>query len=369
MTNRSTDVLALTVGIDLGDKRSHYCFVDAQGEIVEEGAVPSTEAGFSRRFQSLEPCRMALEVGTRSAWLCELLQGFGHEVYVANPRQLKLISQSDRKDDRTDAETLARVARMDPKLLRPIQHRGAEARRHLAVVRSRDALVRTRTLLINHVRGIVKTFGGRLPGCSTPSFSDKVREHIPAELKKQLAPVLKVIDGLGVKIRFYDRNIQHLEKKKHPEALHLAEVPGVGVLTALAFVLTIEDPGRFPRSREVGAYLGLCPRRFDSGKTTSQLGITKAGDSHLRRLLVGASQYILGPFGPDTDLRRWDLALAVRGGKNAKKRAVVAVARKLAVLLHRMWVTGEVYKPLRNAAPIVSLSGVQGQAILKERGD
>ncbi len=357
MVDGTADQGRVTVGFDLGDRQSRYCFLDAQGEVMEEGSIPMTEGGISHRFRSLEACRIALEVGTCSAWVTELLQGYGHEVYVANPRQVKLISHSDRKDDRTDAETLARVARLDPKLLRPIRHRGPKARGHLAVVRSRDVLVRTRTVLVNHVRGMVKTFGGRLPRCSTSSFAEKVREHIPAGMKRQLSPVLTVIRDLGGKIRTYDKNIQNLAEKKHPVALHLAEVPGVGVLTGLAFVLTIEDPSRFRKSREVGPYLGLRPRRYDSGHKVSQLGITKAGDGLLRRLLVGSAHHILGPFGRDTSLRRWGLTLAERGGKNAKKRAVVAVARKLAVLLHRLWVTGEVYEPLRNAAPLPAMAG------------
>jgi len=115
-------------------------------------------------------------------------------------------------------------------------------------------------------------------------------------------------------------------------------------------VLTLEDPGRFRQSRAVGPYLGLCPRRDQSGGRDAQLRITKRGDAMLRRLLVSGAQYILGPFGPDTDLRRWGLRLAARGGKNAKKRAVVAVARKLATLLHRLWVSGATYQPLRAAA-------------------
>ena len=130
----------------------------------------------------------------------------------------------------------------------------------------------------------------------------------------------------------------------------LRQVPGVGALTALTYVLTLEDPARFADPRAVGSYLGLRPRQADSGDLSPQLHVTKAGDEMLRRLLVGAAHYILGPFGPDTDLRRWGLGLAARGGKRGKRLAVVAVARKLSVLLLRLWATGEAYEPLRNAA-------------------
>jgi transposase len=203
--------------------------------------------------------------------------------------------------------------------------------------------------MVNHVRGTVKGFGARLPKCSTPSFPQKVLEHIPEDLRPGLEPVLETIQLITQQIRKYDKTIDRLAREKYPEALHLTEVGGVGALTALAYVLTLEDPGRFAKSRTVGAYLGLRPRQRDSGEQRPQLHITKAGDVFLRQLLVGSGHYILGPFGPDSDLRRWGLALAERGGKNAKKRAAVAVARKLAVLLHRLWVTAEVYEPLRNS--------------------
>jgi transposase len=160
--------------------------------------------------------------------------------------------------------------------------------------------------------------------------------------------VLETIASLTHKIRRYERHIEQLASERYPETCLLRQVSGVGPLTALSFVLTLEDPGRFRRSRSVGAYLGLRQRQSQSGEQDPELRITKAGDHDLRRLLIGSAHYLLGPFGPDTDLRRWGLALAARGKKNAKKRAVVAVARKLAVLLHRLWVTAEVYEPLRN---------------------
>jgi transposase len=267
---------------------------------------------------------------------------------VANARELRLISQSNRKTDKSDAKTLAEVAYARPQLLRPIQPRPLEAQVGLARIRARQSLVEARTKLINHVRGAVKSMGGRLPSCSSRSFSKSVQEHVPEQLKATLAPHLKLIEELSAEIRGHDKAVECMCEKKHPETEVLRAVPGVGPLTALAFMLVLADPRRFRDSRTVGAYLGLTPRRSDSGDQQPQLRITKAGDGLMRRLLVGSAQYILGPFGPDTDLRRYGLELARRGGKNAKKRAVVAVARKLAVLLHRLWLTGEVYEPLRN---------------------
>jgi len=266
----------------------------------------------------------------------------GHEVLVANARKVRLIYQGDSKNDTLDARTLARLARVDWRLLCPIQHRGEQAQLDLAVIRARDAVVGTRTKLINHVRGMVKSFGGRISKCSADAFSSRALEEMPEQLRETLGSVVRTIGDLTRQIRRYDKQIHAMAEQRYPEVKILAQVSAVGVLTALAYVLVLEDPHRFKKSRSVGAYLGLRPRLKQSGQSDRQLRITKAGDKLLRRLLVGSAQYILGPFGPDCDLRRWGLGLASRGGKNAKKRAAVAVARKLSVLLHRLWVTGEV---------------------------
>jgi len=337
------------VGLDVGDQHSHLCVLNAAGDILEESRVRTTPGALRARVTAMPRARIVLETGTHSAWISRLLAAPGHEVIVANARKLALITANDSKDDRTDAETLARLGRADPALLAPIQHRRAETQADLAVVRAREALVRTRTVLVNHVRGAVKAVGGgRLPACSTASFARVVAPVIPEALRPALVPVLATIATLSTTIAGYDRVMAQLGERRYPATAQLRQVAGVGPLTALCYVLTLEDPARFRTSRVVGSYLGLRPRRADSGTRTTQLGITKAGDGLLRRLLVSSAQYILGPFGPDSDLRRWGETLAARGGKNAKKRAVVAVARKLAVLLHRLWATGLVYEPLHD---------------------
>jgi transposase len=339
----------ITVGLDIGDRFSYFHALDHDGGFLEEGRLTTTPAALERRFTGDERLRIVLETGTHSPWVSRLLTRLGHDVIVANARRVQLISASLTKSDRLDAETLARLGRVDPTLLAPVQHRRAETQQHLALLRARDALVRTRTLLVNHVRGAVKATGARLPACSTHSFATKVAEHIPAELRDALCPIVEMIRDLGQQLRRYDAEIERLASTAHPETAGLRAVPGVGALTALCYVLVLEDPARFPSSRAVGSYLGLRPRRDQMGGSDPQLRITKAGDPLLRRLLAGSAQYILGPFGPDTDLRRWGQRLAARGGKNAKKRAVVAVARKLAVVLHHLWVTGVAYEPLHEA--------------------
>lgn len=339
----------VTVGLDLGDNYTQLCTIDADGELVEEARLRTTPVALRRRFAGMPAARLVLEAGTHSPWVSRLLEDCGHEVYVANPRKLRLVYENDSKSDRVDAQYLARIGRLDPTLLAPFRHRHAATQADLALIRSREVLVRARVRLINHVRGAVKSVGGRLVKCSSKSFVSQAGPHLPAELGPALAPLLAMIAAMDAQIRAYDRKIEEVALKRYPETLLLRQVPGVGSLTALAYVLTIEDPTRFAEPRAVGSYLGLRPRRADSGALSPQLHVTKAGDEMLRRLLVGAAHYIVGPFGPDTDLRRWGLALAARGGKRGKRLAVVAVARKLSVLLLRLWATGEAYEPLRKA--------------------
>jgi transposase len=339
----------MTAGLDLGDKYSYLCLLDQHsGEVLEEGRLHTTPEALRRRFASEPSLRIAIETGTHSPWVSRLLKECGHEVLVANARKLRLIYSNKRKTDEVDAENLARLARLDPKLLYPVAHRGEDSQAHMAIVRSRQALVDCRTQLVNHVRGAVKSFGARLPKCPARSFHKRAREHIPEALSPALGPILEQIASLTERIREYDRKLETISLERYPETQLLRQVEGVGPLTALTFVLTLEDPYRFEKSRSVGAYLGLVPATARSGDRDPQKRISKEGDEMLRKLLVSCAHYVLGPFGSDSDLRRHGEKIASRGGKNAKKRAVVAVARKLAVLLHRLWVTGETYDPLYN---------------------
>jgi transposase len=287
---------------------------------------------------------LAVETGTHSRWVSQTAEAAGLEVLVGNARKLRAIWKSPQKSDVRDAEMLARIARMDPALLSPIRHRSAQAQQDLAIIKARDALVRTRASLIAHVRGVVKGFGHRLASSGSAAFAAKAK--LPEALQPALGPLLETVKQLTAQIDRYDRLIAETALR-YPETTHLIQVQGVGLLTAMAFVLSLEEPGRFEDSRMVGAYLGLVPRRDQSGQTDKQLPITKAGNTYLRRLLVGCAHYILGPFGKACDLRRHGEAIMARGGKNAKKRAAVAVARKLAVLLHVLWREQTIYEPDR----------------------
>jgi transposase len=317
--------------------------------VQTEGSVATTKKKAMAEKFGGRKCRIAIEVGTHSPWLSRLLSSLGHEVIVANARQVQLISASSRKDDRMDAQMLARMARVDPELLRPIRHRGEKAQQDLQLIRVRSALVETRTSLVNTARGLAKASGGRLPACDTDNLGVKQLESLPENLREGLKPLLKHVEMLTVEIHELDGKLEQIARTEYPETQLLRQVSGVGVLIALTFVLTVEDRDRFERSRDVGCYLGLRPKRSESGESKPQLRITKEGDIYLRKLLVQGAHCLMSRRAPDTDLKRWGSKLAERGGKNAKKRAVVAVARKLAVLLHRLWVTGEVYEPLRNS--------------------
>jgi transposase len=261
---------------------------------------------------------------------------------------VRLITKSRRKDDRLDARKLARLARIDPELLSPVKHRSVQAQLHLTEIRARAGLVGARTALVNAVRGLVKSYGERLRKCGTRKVHREATGGLSTRLREALEPLLREIDSLNDRIQEYDRRIERMARETYPETSLLKQVKGVGDLIATTYVLTIEDPHRFRKSRDAGCFVGLQPGRRDSGDSEPQMHISKEGDEYLRTLLVQGAHYILGPFGEDSDLRCWGQKLSERGGKNAKKRAVVAVARKLAVLLHRLWVSGEVYEPLHN---------------------
>jgi len=348
MVDSTKETSKVTIGLDLGDKYTHLKALDSEGNLIEADRIQSTPDDVRKRFQGIEPALVALEAGTHSPWMFRVIQECGHDVIVSNPRQVPLISQNNQKSDDHDPELLARLARFDPKLLKPIQPRGLKEQIALADLRARDRLVQARTKLVNHVRGVTKSFGGRITGVSVNTFHEGAEKHIPEEIQETLRPILKVIEEITEQIGRYDKKLEQLCKKEYPQTKVLRQISGVGALTSLAFMLVLGNPKRFLKSRDVGPYLGLAPGKDDSGEYQPELRITKAGDGFMRRLLVCSAHYILGPFGPDTDLRRHGQKIAQTGKKKAKKRAVVAVARKLAVLLHCLWITGEVYEPLRN---------------------
>jgi transposase len=321
--------------------------LDSEGQIFEEDSVVTTKAGFEHRFKSMPPSRVVLETGTHANWVHDLVKQFGHEVIVANARKVRAISTNERKSDKVDARLLAKLGRVDVSLLKAVSVRPEQVRQDLTLIRARAAVVVARTELVNSMRGLAKSLGLRLRKCSAASLH---KHPVDPVLEAAIEPMRRMIEQLTQTIRGYDRAVVVLSRTRYPQTKLLRKVKGVGSLSALYFVLAIGDPSRFKDPRDVGAYFGLVPRRDQSGDHDPQLHINKTGDRMARTLMVQCSHYILGPFGPDTDLRRFGLKLAERGGKNAKKRAVVATARKLSVLLFALLRNGQVYEPLRHSA-------------------
>lgn len=346
MQETTTTVPETTIGLDLGDRTSHACVLDGQARVVERFGFPTTRAGLAKAFAGRPLCRVVLEVGTHSPWMSRELEAMGHEAIVANARELQSITQSSRKNDAADAEQLARLGRSDLQLLRPIRHRGEAAQHDRALLAVRRKLVDTRASLKVQAEGLAKGLGERLPKCRPEAFAKKVRPL--QSLFPGLTALLDVVELLDRQIAALDQQVERLGRERYPETELLRQVPGVGPVTALTYVLTLEDPAHFPESRRVGSYLGLRPKQRDSGERRRELSISKEGDGELRRLLVQCAQWILAR-GPDSDLQRAGLRRIQRGGAAARKKAVIAVARKLAVLLHHLWRAGEVYEPLHRA--------------------
>ena len=337
---------SLTLGLDVGDRWIHVARVDSDGQNAGEERLACRPPAVRQYFEKLQRCRVVLEVGTHSRW--RMLKDLGHEVFVANAGRLDSIRASRQKCDRRDALELAQLGYLGPKYLHPIAHRPEQMQEHLGLLHARDVLVRARTMLVNQVRGTLKACGHRPPRCSAEAFVRRLEEHSISNVSVEA--LSGVIADLTRRIKALTQRIQEVSES-YPAVALVSQISGVGPLTALAFVLVIFDPKRFRRSRDVAPYLGLVPAKHQSGDRDPQLGITKAGNPFVRRLLVQSAHYILGASRsrPDCELRRYGLRLAARGGKAAKKRAVIAVARKLAVLMHHLWRSAEVYQPLRPA--------------------
>ena len=351
----------LTIGLDCGDHTIHYCIINHQGHIEAQGKFATSKAALNKLFGELPMTFVVLEAGTHSLWISRHLESLGHQVCVANPRNVALISQSKRKNDRVDAEKLARLGRADPQLLSPIQHRSEQTQLDLLVIRSRDQLVESRTALVNSVRGLVKPLGERLPACDADYVTTELLADLPESLRPGLRPMLQAIEAITAQIHALNFKIHEIAQR-YPEIQLITPIDGVGELTALTFLLTIEDVTRFNKSREVGAYLGLVPGQSQSGDSDPQQHITKQGDPLVRKLLVQCAHCIMRHNAADSDLRRWGMkkleeqnAQPNSGSKNrkgkgkGKKRILVAIARRLAVLMHHLLATGEVYDPLYQA--------------------
>ena len=335
-------------GIDLHQSYSEICIVGGSGEVEERLRVRTSRPALTRVFGNRERMQVVMEAGGSSPWVSRLVEGLGHEVIVCSPRRVRLIAESKLKNDAIDAEILARLVRMDPDFLRPIRHRSESAQRLRCQVQVRRALVEARTKWINTVRGMLRGFGYRVAGTVPGTFVERVdRAELPDELREVIAPLLEQLDIVSGEIERCDEALTRLAASI-PAVRHLQQVPGVGPIVALYYVLTIDDPHRFRRSRDVAAFFGLRPSMRSSGGVCQHGRITKQGDPEMRRLLVQAAHVHLLT-RRDTALKKWALEIEKRRGKGKRS---VALARKLAVVMHRMWVTGEDYRafPKQTAA-------------------
>lgn len=347
------------IGLDLGDRTSRFCMLNERSKVVERGSVATRKEDLTRMFGRYAGNAIALEVGSHSPWVSRLLGELKLDVVVANPRKVKLIAQSRKKSDDKDAEELARLLKADRQLLSPVVHRSAQAQTDLLVIRARATAVEMRTKVINSMHGLAKSVGQRLPVSDASLRKVDQVESWPEEYAVALRPLLTIASALTLTIKVYDEEIAKNAEEKYPEVALLRQIPGVGPVTATAYVLTLDDPSKFKNSRQVGAFLGMTPARRQSSDSDPQMGISREGDVYLRALLVQCAHLVMGKRGPDCELKRFGMKIAgmdeIEGtnkrkapNKKRMKVAVVAVARKLGVLMHRLWVSGENYHPFYN---------------------
>jgi len=345
-TNNSST--KLFIGMDVSEKSIEICALSSKSDMSKNIKIANTPKSVNKFIDGYTGDKsflvFAIETGTHSPWLEELISMKGCKVYVCNARKLRMIWQSDQKSDTRDATMLANMLKFNPKLLYPIKHQKKETRIDLSVIKCRDALVRSRTSMMNCIRGQLRSFGVDTSSLKPYNFSSLAAKIIPNELRCTMDGILAQIKLLELEIRNYDKKIEEL-CKKYPVTEKFRNIKGVGPLVSLVFALIISNPERFKRGRHLSSYLGLVPRRYQSGATDRQLSITKAGNCLLRRLLVQSANYIMGPFGQECDLREFGMKIRARGNNIAKKKAKVAVARKLAILMLKLWLSEEEYIP------------------------
>jgi len=348
MQHLTTPAFPVTIGLDLGTKNTQCAIYASDGKRIEERKVTTNHRQVTALLDRHPGARVVMEASTASRWINNLARKLEHEVIIANPRSIPIITASVKKCDRNDARLLAELGQIRPDLLSPVLLRDDRYQEVRTLLFARMQLVKQRAALVTFVRSEVRVLGDSLPSCGTKVFASKCRALIPDSLRVALDPIFDTIQSATDGIKVYDKSIDDLGERDFPEAGVLRQVHGVGPLISLAFVATIGDPSRFRKSRTIGAYLGLVPRKAQSGKSDPALSITKCGDGYMRSLLVSAATRVLGPHGVDCDLRRFGERIAGQGGKKAKARARIAVARKLGVVLHSLLRSGEVYEPLRS---------------------
>jgi len=329
--------MTIYAGLDISDKSTHICVMDGEGKIVWRGvcATDPEVLAFTLRKHARDVARVVLETGSLSAFLYHGLIERGVPVVCICARHAKkALSARTNKSDVHDAEGLAQLARTG--WFKAVHIKDSATHLDRAQLKVREQLIKSHHAMVNQMRGLLKLFGLRMGKVTTPGKRAERLEALYAqksELRVILAPLVATLTALEAQISSSSRSLK-ARAEADPVCQRLMSVPGVGPIVALSFKSTIEDPGRFDHGQDAGAYAGLTPRRFQSGEHDAKGHISRAGDPMLRSALYEAANNLLSRVKRPSPLQTWGKALATSKGA---KRARVAVARKLAVLLHRLW--------------------------------
>ena len=345
------------IGIDVSDKTSKICVmakIAGERRIVEETTVATTKEAFSEYLATKDrKAAVTFETGAHCRWMAQLIRSMGFKVNVANPAKLRALTHSNSKNDRNDARELARYTLADVEMLHPVFLRPETHQQMIRLLEARLALVTTRTKLINEMRGFAKSMGFRIPKKDAAYFHLIDRTGWPRDLEAVCWPLMGVLKTIHMKIAAIEKQMRELADTPEfaADVESVRQVVGVGFLCSVAYVAVLGgNYARFAKARDVGPYLGLVPRQDQSGDIDKQLPITKAGSTLLRALLTEAAQVALRDGIRMTDLKLKGLRIAERGGKNARKRAVTATVRGLAVTMMALLKHPErEYMPLSDA--------------------
>ena len=330
-----------TIGADVSDKKTQICVMnknpDGKRVVIIETSCATTKEGFLERFSKFDRSwPVVFETGTHCRWMDKLFREMGFKTIIANPSKVPSITKSNTKNDRNDARELARLAIADPEMLHPIKLRDEVFQQMLRLHHSRNLLIAQRTQLTNQIRGFAKSMGYRIEKCSTWRFHKLNKSQWPSMLEAVAWPLIDVLETIDLKFKAYDAAIQELSEQPEFKSMvdRVRNVYGVGIIGSTVFIAAIGgDPNRFEHSRDIGPFLGLVPSQDQSGDVDKQLHLTKAGSNIARRTLTECAGVILMSKAPETDLKLKGLRIAIRGGKIAKKKAKLAVARCLAVTM------------------------------------
>lgn len=351
-----------TIGLDLGNTFNKAVGLDAGGNVVLREDLRNDAATMKAFFEAHRGATVAMETGTHCRWIAALAAECGCHPVVGNARKLRLISESSRKNDWADAQKLARLCRSDRSLLHPVELHDDRHHRLYQLLRQRDALVSMRTALVNQLRGFAKAGGTMLPRCDARSFLS-LRDSMPPEFLRDFKPLLKTLEDLAKRIAAAEAILAEFVRRHFRKTDELLQtVPGVGPVASAAFIALVPDPGRFKSAREAGPYFGLVPKQDQSGDGDRPCRITHEGSSFMRKTLVNAANALLRKSARDTALKRFGERLGRRGqGKVVRRKAKVALARKLAVTMLAMARSGEDYRdaPAPEPAEATGLASVR----------